>query len=271
VGYFVLGYNVFVHPTGGVKMKYFFDLVLRPFIIENRYEIICEIGAKNGDNTDKLLKIDSVDLTIIDTCLSAGLYAKYGSNKRVKILKGLSVEWLSKTTGKFDCILIDGDHNWYTVLNELRIIEENDLLKAGGTIFLHDVCWPYGRRDLYYNPESIPVEFRHPYAKKGIECGKSELSETAAYNNHLNNAIYEGGPRNGVLTAIEDFLSEYGRRYTFFYFKKGSGLGFLIKNKGIGTGILSIKWLILVKFYEVTDKIGNILTRFSKKMVHYSY
>ena len=34
--------------------------------------------------------------------------------------------------------------------------------------FLHDVGWPYGRRDLYYAPERIPEEFRQPWAQKGL-------------------------------------------------------------------------------------------------------
>ena len=38
-------------------------------------------------------------------------------------------------------------------------------------LILHDVCWPYGRRDLYYVPERIPEEFRQPYAQRGMRPG----------------------------------------------------------------------------------------------------
>ena len=34
-------------------------------------------------------------------------------------------------------------------------------------LILHDVLWPYGRRDLYYAPDQIPEEFRQPYAQAG--------------------------------------------------------------------------------------------------------
>jgi hypothetical protein len=95
-------------------------------------------------------------------------------------------------TGQFDCIIIDGDHNWYTVYNELKTIAERDLIKTEGTIFFHDVCWPYGRRDMYYQPKQIPKEFTHPHAWQG---------EFFA-------AVHEGGERNGVLNALEDFLKE---------------------------------------------------------------
>ena len=201
-------------------MQVFFGRIIRSYIIENKYTSICEIGAEYGGNADKLLSIDSVRLSIIDPCIDLDLCNKYEKNERARVCKGLSLEVLNKVSQQSDCFLIDGDHNWYTVYNELKTIHERGLLKKGGTIFFHDVCWPYGRRDMYYLPESIPKEFRHPYAKQGIERGKSALSEALTFNKGHNNAIYEGGPRNGVLTAIEDFLKEYGRKYFFSFCTK---------------------------------------------------
>jgi len=228
-------------------MQRFFDKIIKPYIIGNKYTDICEIGAERGDNTDKLLSINSVRLSVIDPCIDADLCNKYENEKRVKVYKWLSLEILPKISQQFDCILIDGDHNWFTVFNELKTIEERSLIKNGGTIFLHDVCWPYGRKDMYSLPESITEEFRHPYAKQGIERGKSTLSETSTFSKNNNNAVYEGGPRNGVLTAIEDFLNAYGKRYIFFYFKREFGLGFLIKGKGVKTKIAFYKWFLLDK------------------------
>ena len=65
--------------------------------------------------------------------------------------------------------LVDGDHNWYTVVNELRLIAATS---AGAgeplpVLICHDVGWPYGRRDLYYAPEQIPEEYRQPWAQQG--------------------------------------------------------------------------------------------------------
>ena len=78
--------------------------------------------------------------------------------------------------------------------------------------FLHDVGWPYGRRDLYYAPERIPEEFRQPWARRGIVPGRRELSDDGGLNAQFANAVEEGGPRNGVMTALEDFVAENGRR-----------------------------------------------------------
>lgn len=232
-------------------MQIFFDRIIKPYIIVNKYTDICEIAAGYGGNTDKLLSINSVRLSIIDPCIDLDLCNKYEKNERVRVYKGLSLEVLPSISGQFDCFLIDGDHNWYTVYNELKTIHERGLLKKGGTIFLHDVCWPYDRRDTYYLPESIPKESRHPYAKQGIERFKSALSETPTFNKDYNNAIYEGGPRNGVLTAIEDFLNAYGTKYMFFYFKREYGLGVLIKDKNVKSKIIFLRWVCLRKYYEI--------------------
>jgi hypothetical protein len=145
------------------------------------------------------------------------------ADSRVHVVKSNSIDALASgerigPASGFDCILIDGDHNWYTVFNELRLIRELPLVRPGGFIFLHDVGWPYGRRDLYYQPDTIPAEFRHPFAQKGMIRGQSELAEVGGFNSHYNNALREGGPKNGVLASIEDFLAQHPQDYRFFGF-----------------------------------------------------
>jgi hypothetical protein len=69
----------------------------------------------------------------------------------------------------------------------------------------HDVCWPHARRDSYYAPETIPEEDRQPTASGGhVFPGVAELNEGGLPFRWP--ALREGGPRNGVLTALEDFL-----------------------------------------------------------------
>ena len=43
------------------------------------------------------------------------------------------------------------------------------------------------------------------------------------------NATHEGGPHNGVLTAIEDFLREHKDEYEFFRVRGDSGLGIMYR------------------------------------------
>ena len=242
-------------------MKYFADIVIKPYIIESGYQRLCEIGASMGDNTEKLLEIGPVEIAIIDPCIDLDLSEKFRNDKRVLVHKGLSLEVLSKIAGPFDCILIDGDHNWYTVYNELSLIHTRGLLKKGGTIFFHDVSWPYARRDMYYQPEQIPPEFVQPHAKRGIVVGQSELASPLEFNGQLFNAVHEGGPKNGVLTAVEDFLNEHKWRYRFFRINEEGGLGVLHKTKNLFGSLTFNRYLFRVTRNRVLNKLKSLKNR----------
>ena len=105
-----------------------------------------------------------------------------------------------------DAVVIDGDHNYYTVSEELRLIGE----RAGDgplpLIVLHDVWWPLGRRDAYYVPERIPDEHRQP-VYEGAYIVPDDPGVVAHGLLFERVAEREGGPRNGVLTAVEDFVA----------------------------------------------------------------
>lgn len=210
-------------------MHYFSEDVIIPFIREKAYRRLCEIGAQHGAHTDLLLAGGAERITVVDPCLGTDLVAKYEGDPRVTVARGRSLEVLPALEGPFDCFLIDGDHNWYTVYNELSTIADRSLLRRGGVILLHDIRWPYARRDLYYEPEAIPAACRHPWARQGIVAGRSELSRSDGINAWLCNACHEGGPRNGVLTAIEDFIASRSRPWHFFSIDQEFGLGFLFR------------------------------------------
>jgi predicted O-methyltransferase YrrM len=208
-------------------MQHFAKSFVAPLLSKRRWTRVCEIGASLGGSTELLAAIPSIALTVIDPCLDCDLNEKFASNPHVTVKKGISLEVLPDLRDAFDCILIDGDHNWYTVYYELKVISECNLLKQGGIVFFHDVEWPYGRRDMYYQPEMIPPEHRHDCAKKGILRGQSELSDRSEVNSVVWNATHEGGAHNGVLTAIEDFLHEHKGEYGFFQVREEFGLGIM--------------------------------------------
>jgi hypothetical protein len=261
-------------------MKFFTNRVINPYILESGYRSLCEIGAQYGNNTDEFLKLAPLVIDIIDPCLDADLGKKYQGNNRVQVHQGLSLVVLPKISGQFDCILIDGDHNWYTVYNELKTIEKRGLLKPEGTIFLHDVCWPYGRRDMYYQPESIPKEFRNPCKQQALIRGQSELHDSTDHSETFS-AVDEGGERNGVLTAIEDFLKEHSDKYKFFYFEEEHGLGVLSKTTSTisnrvfhkhlarakyRSGVLKLKDLARHKFPALYSSLGELRGKVLKKL-----
>jgi hypothetical protein len=208
-------------------MREFVRHLVVPLARRRGWRNFCEIGASTGLSADEILKLKNISYTIVDPCFDADLPLKYSGDSRVAVHKTNSLDALPKISGKFDCILIDGDHNWYTVFNELSLVQQRGLLREGGMMFVHDIDWPYGRRDLYYQPETIPVELRLDYARKGIVRGESQLVNQGGHNPEFCHAIHEGGPRNGVLTAIDDFVAANSAEYHFDRIRSEFGLGIL--------------------------------------------
>jgi len=171
---------------------------------------VLEIGVGRGEATSLLVRRLKIRqrLTCVETqpLISKKLTWWIRVDPRVKLVGTTSLKYLESLppSVKFDCVLIDGDHNYYTVYNELRLLRPH--LNPKAHLFLHDVLWPYGQRDLYYDPQTIPTEFRHDYQKGGVVKGQNELSPDGK-NPDLLHAVFEGGPKNGVMAAIEAFLA----------------------------------------------------------------
>jgi Methyltransferase domain len=199
----------------GFVMDCFWEIITEPVLMAIKPRSIVEIGSEEGISTRKLLTYcerHGAVLHAIDPEPRFDVAAwqrQYGNRFVMHQAKSLQA---LPTLDRFDAVLLDGDHNWYTVFNELRQIEQRsrELSQAFPVILLHDIGWPYGRRDLYYNPDSVPEAFRQPYARKGLRPGVSESVE-GGFNAHLCNAVSENTPRNGVLTGVEDFLKEAGQ------------------------------------------------------------
>ena len=211
------------------------DSVLYPILSTAKPKKIVEIGSDFGHNTEKLLHfchLNDCELHSIDPAPrfnAAGLYKKYG--ERLHVHKEKSVDALPNIEG-YDLVIIDGDHNWYTVHSELTLIEE--YAEEQGTfplIILHDTGWPYGRRDMYHVPEFIPKEYRKPHAKKGLIPQEKELQEVVGMNSFLCNSITEGGEKSGVLTAVEDFLKTTSFKLSWHTIPGIHGVGILTEKE----------------------------------------
>ena len=105
-----------------------------------------------------------------------------------------------------DAAIIDGDHNHYTVSEELRLIAERAAGDDLPLLLFHDVAWPHGRRDDYYDPQLVPADRRQPiHEGAGLFPGEPGIRPGGLPYRWA--AMREGGPRNGVLTAVEDFVA----------------------------------------------------------------
>jgi cephalosporin hydroxylase len=199
----------------GVQESVFplWDVAIAPVLRAAGARRVVEIGALRGETTVRMLESlgPDAELHVIDPVpgFDPAEHAERFPG-RYHFHQALSLDMLANLP-PVDAALVDGDHNWYTVYNELRLLAEG--ARRHGTplpvLVLHDVLWPYGRRDLYYAPEQIPEEFRQPYAQAGMLPGSRDLVAKGGLNPTMNNARREGGPRNGVMTGLEDFLAEH--------------------------------------------------------------
>jgi hypothetical protein len=168
-----------------------------------------EVGAYAGDVTRILLDWaggSGARVTAIDPEPEPSLVELSEGHPELNLIRKPSHEALPGVELP-DAAIIDGDHNYYTVHEELRLIG-NKANDAGlPLLLLHDVCWPHARRDSYFAPELIPEEHRNPMVQgAGLFPGEPGLKSGGLPFTWA--AEEEGGPANGVLTAIEDFVAE---------------------------------------------------------------
>ncbi|CAM5234949.1 class I SAM-dependent methyltransferase [Rhodanobacter lindaniclasticus] len=214
-------------------MNRFWHRYIHPLIETAQPRRLMEIGADRGWNTRNILaycRATGARVDIIDPAPQPSLHevlAQFGPAE-YRYLPQKSVAAIPQLETP-DVALIDGDHNWATVYAELNLLHA----RAGQAglpppiIISHDVAWPYARRDMYYNPDDLEASQKHPYAYRGMLPGVSELVEEGM-NGVLANALHEGGPRNGVLTAIEDYIASVDTDFVFRKLPFFNGLGILV-------------------------------------------
>jgi hypothetical protein len=172
---------------------------------------IMEVGAEVGGFTRHLTEwVGDHDgiLYCVDPKPNDGVRRLAASNDRVELLTMTSHQALDELP-PVDSYLLDGDHNYFTVTGELERIEiASRSAEHHPLIVAQDMDWPAGRRDQYYDPGALPAEAVHPYTfdmgvvpwSAGVDAHGFRSRTEFAW------ALEEGGPANGVRTAIDDFL-----------------------------------------------------------------
>ena len=162
------------------------------FCIEN-YSILFAIDSKT--NIEDLIR-NNFNMSGINEYIDKNV--KYFKDEGLNILPTLKT---------FDAIFINDDSNWYTVYNELNLIKKNN--ESFPLVFVCNNKYPHKRRDSYINPENIPKEYRNECCDTlPIEYELDNEIESTMVKDGLCHAISENTEKNGVLTAIEDFLKE---------------------------------------------------------------
>lgn len=171
---------------------------------------VLEIGAFRGDLTRVLLEWagrGGARIVAVDPTPEPELLELEAASPELELVREPSHEAL-RSVQMPDAVILDGDHNHFTLSEELRLLAQRAPGAELPLLIFHDVGWPHARRDSYYAPERIPAEHRQPLARDaflapdepGIASGGLPFPCVAAR---------EGGPRNGVLTAVEEFVSDH--------------------------------------------------------------
>jgi Methyltransferase domain len=185
-----------------------FGEIMFPCLEAISAQSVIEVGAYRGDFTRELLawaKGAGAGVTAIEPEPPEQLLELAERHPGLELVREESHEALARIP-LADAVIIDGDHNYYTLSEELRLIEERAGEGSLPLLLFHDVCWPHARRDTYYAPERIPEEHRQPLARDAtIAPGEPGLAGAGLEYRWA--AEREGGPANGVLTAIEDFIA----------------------------------------------------------------
>jgi hypothetical protein len=239
------------------------ESVIMPCLARLQPRSICEIGVEKGCFTERLLaycRSHQCSYTGVDVAVEPQVFP-LGSGCEARFIKGRSLEILPSLVGQ-DVYLMDGDHNYYTVLNELRLIGSD----AGRhpLVLLHDVGWPCDRRDMYYQPEAIPAEHRNP-SRRGVGPvpGQPELAEWGLGckygDSEFSVAEVEGGPGNGVRTAVEDYLKESaGIGWQWLVVPGIFGLGILYKPASCSSAVLEFLNQLAVSVEVLGAVLGKI-------------
>ena len=175
---------------------------------------IAEIGTEFG-GMSKLLAAHAKDangsLTCIDPEPEDGFAAWEAEQDHVHHIAQSSLDALA-SAGACDAWFVDGDHNYFTVFHELHEIDRIQREAARPLLaFLHDVSWPCARRDFYSAPHRVPPGWRHPHSyNHGVRLDEKGVHEARGFRGIGGSAVAlcSGGERNGVLTAVEDFLKD---------------------------------------------------------------
>ena len=204
--------------------------IWRPLLEAAGIRSVTEIGSESGVTSRLLTEIlhgaGGGELTIVepDAC-----DVPAPDDVTCTLVRGFSPDAL-KGLPDADAYLLDGDHNYWTITQELAAIAAAAQDRpAFPLLLLNDVSWPWARRDLYYAPGRLPAEAVHPYSYDlGVVPGKPDL-QPSGFRGEGNwaCALTEGGPRNGVLTGVEDFLADHPE-LEYFHVAPVFGLGVIL-------------------------------------------
>lgn len=165
---------------------------------------VVEVGVESGGASSIYLDHGADAVYCVEPAPTEQMRDALGQNPDLHLIEGLSPAILADIA-LGDVYVVDGDHNYATVRGELDWILTN---APDAVVILHDLLWPWGRRDLYYNAAGLDAADVHEHGADGPTVWHDDVSAAGFVGlGQFTAAVDAGGERNGVLTAIEDALA----------------------------------------------------------------
>jgi hypothetical protein len=168
---------------------------------------VVEVGVETGQVSGVYADLGASRVFCVDPFPSDDMRTALAEDSRLQLVEKFSPEALGELPVA-DLYVLDGDHNYATVRGEVDWILAN---APDAVIVFHDLMWPCGRRDFYYQPTRLGEEDRRPDTEDGPTVWHDGITSAGFVGaGSFTVAREAGGERNGVLTAVEDALAAAG-------------------------------------------------------------
>jgi hypothetical protein len=244
------GYHVDEYNSTAMQS---FWCIIEPLLDAFSPKVICEIGAERGITTATLLAYAQCHDAIVHSVDPASTIGREALPQLIAFAL-TSEAYLREHQADF--YLIDGDHNFATVRSELRGIEHQWNRKDPLCILCHDVGWPWGRRDMYYDPARIAEPHPHAYNRALVLEHSALTAFGFANGDSYAMAEHYGGEANGVLTAIESFIAESSTKWRYIFLPSCYGMGILWPDEVISNG----QRTVLAQIENAAQQLGPLLS-----------
>jgi hypothetical protein len=185
------------------SLTVFSEIVARVFDVI-KPDTVIEVGVESGGASSMYLDHGASAVYCIEPAPSEEMRGALGRNPNLHLVEAFSPAALSEVPVG-DVYVVDGDHNYAIVRAEVDWILSN---APDAVVVLHDLLWPCGRRDQYYNAAALDPAVVHPHGDDGPTVWHDEVTPAGFVGlGQFTAAVEAGGERNGVLTAVEDALA----------------------------------------------------------------